>query len=126
MEWSALKDAVSKGEAPAFYMSWFGDYPDGENFLFPVFHSSNWGSGGNRARFKNAEIDRMIEDSVRIQDDNMRAEAYDRINRKIAGHAPWIYLWHASESYLTSEKVSNMDFSPMFFCDNATTLSVKE
>ncbi|PKL45815.1 MAG: hypothetical protein CVV41_02090 [Candidatus Riflebacteria bacterium HGW-Riflebacteria-1] len=126
MEWSALKDAVSKGEAPAFYMSWFGDYPDGENFLFPVFHSSNWGSGGNRARFKNAEIDRMIEDSVRIQDDNMRAEAYDRINRKISGHAPWIYLWHASESYLTSEKVSNMDFSPMFFCDNATTLSVKE
>lgn len=126
MEWSALKDAVSKGEAPAFYMSWFGDYPDGENFLFPVFHSSNWGSGGNRARFKNDEIDSMIEDSVKIQDDNMRAEAYDRINRRIAGHAPWIYLWHASESYLTSEKVSNMDFSPMFFCDNATTLSVND
>ncbi|OGK08000.1 MAG: hypothetical protein A2W80_09275 [Candidatus Riflebacteria bacterium GWC2_50_8] len=126
MEWSALKDAVSKGEAPAFYMSWFGDYPDGENFLFPVFHSSNWGSGGNRARFKNDEIDSMIEDSVKIQDDNMRAEAYDRINRRIAGHAPWIYLWHASESYLTSEKVSNMDFSPMFFCDNATTISVND
>ncbi len=126
MEWSALKDAVSKGEAPAFYMSWFGDYPDGENFLFPVFHSSNWGSGGNRARFKNEEIDRMIEDSVKIQDADRRSEAYSRINRKIAEHAPWIYLWHASESYLTSKKVSNMDFSPMFFCDNALTLTVKE
>ncbi|MBU1107556.1 MAG: ABC transporter substrate-binding protein [Candidatus Riflebacteria bacterium] len=126
MEWSALKDAVSKGEAPAFYMSWFGDYPDGENFLFPLFHSSNWGAGGNRARFKNDDIDHMIEESVKIQDNARRAEAYDRINRKVAEHAPWIYLWHASESYLTSSKVNNMDFTPMFFCDNALTLTVND
>lgn len=126
MEWSALKDAVSKGEAPAFYMSWFGDYPDGENFLYPLFHSKNWGSGGNRARFKNEEIDRMIEESVKIQDADRRAEAYDLINRKISGQAPWIYLWHCSESYLTSSKVSNIDYSPMFFCDKGITLSVNE
>jgi len=126
MEWSALKDAVSKGEAPAFYMSWFGDYPDGENFLYPLFHSKNWGSGGNRARFKNDEVDRMIEESVKIQDMDRRAEAYDRINRKIADQAPWIYLWHASESYLTSSRVSNIDYSPMFFCDKGLTLVVKE
>ncbi len=126
MEWSALKDAVSKGEAPAFYMSWFGDYPDGENFLYPLFHSSNMGSGGNRARFKNTDIDRMIEESVKIQDPLRRAEAYDRTNRKIAELAPWIYLWHASESYITSQKVTNIDYSPMFFCDKGLTLQVKE
>lgn len=125
MEWSALKDAISKGEAPAFYMSWFGDYPDGENFLYPLFHSKNWGSGGNRARFKSEEIDRMLDESVKIQDSERRAEAYDRINRKIAEQAPWIYLWHCSESYLTGDNVSNIDFSPMFFCDKGLTLSVK-
>lgn len=126
MEWSALKDAVSKGEAPAFYMSWFGDYPDGENFLYPLFHSKNWGSGGNRARFKNDEIDRMLEDSVKIQDLERRSEAYALINRKVAEQAPWIYLWHCSESYLTGGNVSNMDFSPMFFCDKGLTLTVKD
>lgn len=126
MEWSALKDAVSKGEAPAFYMSWFGDYPDGENFLYPLFHSKNWGSGGNRARFKSEEIDSMIEESVKIQDSDRRAEAYDRINRRISEQAPWIYLWHCSESYLVSKKVTNIDFSPMFFCDKGLTLSVKD
>ncbi|GAB4274556.1 MAG: ABC transporter substrate-binding protein [Candidatus Rifleibacteriota bacterium] len=125
MEWSALKDAINKGEAPAFYLSWFGDYPDGENFLYPLFHSNNWGSGGNRARFKNEEVDRMIEDAVKIQDTELRAEAYDRVNRKVLELAPWLYLWHCSESYLTSPNVSNIDFSPMFFCDKALTLSVK-
>lgn len=126
MEWSALKDAVSKGEAPAFYMSWFGDYPDGENFLYPLFHSKNWGSGGNRARFKSDEIDSMLDESVKIQDAERRSEAYDRINRRVAEQAPWIYLWHCSESYLTGAKVSNVDFSPMFFCDKGLTLSVKD
>ncbi|MDN5280295.1 MAG: peptide/nickel transport system substrate-binding protein [Clostridiales bacterium] len=125
MEWSALKDSINKGEAPAFYLSWFGDYPDGENFLYPLFHSNNWGSGGNRARFKSEEIDNMIEEAVKIQDPDLRAQAYDRINRRVYDQAPWLYLWHCSESYLTSSDVSNIDFSPLFFCDKALTLSVK-
>ena len=125
MEWSALKDSINKGEAPAFYLSWFGDYPDGENFLYPLFHSNNWGSGGNRARFKNTEVDAMIEEAVKIQDADLRAEAYKRINSKVYEQAPWLYLWHCSESYLTSDRVSNIDFSPLFFCDKALTLSVK-
>jgi peptide/nickel transport system substrate-binding protein/oligopeptide transport system substrate-binding protein len=125
MEWSALKDAISKGEAPSFYLSWFGDYPDGENFLYPLFHSNNWGSGGNRARFSNPEIDKMIEDAVKIQDPDMRSEAYSRINEKIYEQAPWLYLWHSSESYLTSSQVNNIDFSPLFFCDKGLTISVK-
>lgn len=125
MEWSALKDSINKGEAPAFYLSWFGDYPDGENFLYPLFHSNNWGSGGNRARFKSGEVDRMIEEAVRIQDADLRGQAYERINSKVYEQAPWLYLWHCSESYITSPRVSNIDFSPLFFCDKALTLSVK-
>ncbi|HNV71303.1 MAG TPA: ABC transporter substrate-binding protein, partial [Candidatus Ozemobacteraceae bacterium] len=78
MEWSALKDAIDKGEAEAFYLSWYGDYPDGENFLYPLFHSKNWGSGGNRARFKDENVDTMLEKALKIQDQAKRAEAYDQ------------------------------------------------
>ena len=124
MEWSALKDAINKGEAKAFFMNWFGDYPDGENFLYPLFHSKNWGSGGNRARFKNEEIDRLLEDAVKITDEKLRSEAYDKINRKIVEQAPWIYLWHCSESYVTGPRVKNIDFYPMFFCDKGLNISL--
>lgn len=125
MEWSALKDAINKGEAPAFYMNWYGDYPDGENFLNPLFHSKNWGSGGNRARFKNDEVDAMIEEAVKITDEKLRAEAYDKINRKVADLAPWIYLWHSSESYLAGPRVEHIDFYPMFLNDRGMNITLK-
>ncbi|MBR4329500.1 MAG: hypothetical protein IKP71_06565, partial [Candidatus Riflebacteria bacterium] len=107
-----------------FLMNWFGDYPDGENFLYPLFHSKNWGSGGNRARFKNDEVDRLLEEAVRITDEKLRSEAYDRINRKVAEQAPWIYLWHCSESYVTGPRVKNIEFYPMFFCDKGLSISL--
>ena len=53
LEWSAYKEAVNKGEPDMFYLSWWADYPDPENFLFPLFHSSNHGAGGNRTRYTN-------------------------------------------------------------------------
>jgi oligopeptide transport system substrate-binding protein len=38
LEWSSYKEAVNKGEPDMFYLSWWADYPDAENFLFPLFH----------------------------------------------------------------------------------------
>lgn len=35
LDWSAFKQAVNQGEPDAFWLSWWADYPDPENFLFP-------------------------------------------------------------------------------------------
>jgi peptide/nickel transport system substrate-binding protein/oligopeptide transport system substrate-binding protein len=67
LEWSAFKNAVASGEAPLFYLSWWADYPEAENFLFPTFHSSNWGAGGNRAMFSSKEVDLAIEEAHRTR-----------------------------------------------------------
>ena len=32
LEWSAYKDAINKGEPDMFWLGWFADYPDPENF----------------------------------------------------------------------------------------------
>ncbi|MFC1770004.1 ABC transporter substrate-binding protein, partial [Nitrospirota bacterium] len=61
LEWSAYKEAINNGEADLFWLSWWADYSDPENFLFPLFHSSNHGSGGNRVRYDNKELDGFIE-----------------------------------------------------------------
>ncbi len=124
MEWSALKDAIDKGEASSFYLSWFGDYPDGENFLTPLFHSKNWGSGGNRARYKNANVDSMLAAAMRIQDADKRADAYAQVNRIIVEEAPWLYLWYANESYVLGPKVEAMSFSPLFSVDKGLTMKL--
>lgn len=124
MEWSALKDAINKGEAPAFFMNWFADYPDGENFLYPVFHSKNLGSGGNRAGFINPEIDKMLDECVKITDTEKREAVYAQINAKVVEQVPWIYLWHSSESFLLGDRVKHMEFSPVYFCDNGTDIQI--
>ena len=75
-------------------------------------------------RIKNDEIDALLEEAVRITDENLRSQAYDKINRKIVDQAPWVYLWHCSESYVTSPRVKHIDFYPMFFCDKSLNIEL--
>ena len=46
---SSVRAAVRNGEADLFLGDWYADYPDPENFTYPLFHSSNKGPGGNYA-----------------------------------------------------------------------------
>jgi len=105
-EWSAFKQAVSAGKVDAFLLDWFGDYPDAENFLFPLFHSSNQGGGGNRAFFSDAEVDRRIVDASRLVDENARAGAYAAVDSLIYSHAPWVYLYFPTTLHVVSGRVS--------------------
>lgn len=96
LEWSSFLEAVTNGEAQAFWLSWWADYPDAENFLFPTFHSANRGPGGNRSRFSNNRVDDLLSQAVRVMDDNKRAELYEEIEKIIIAEAPWIFFWHKS------------------------------
>ncbi len=46
---SSARAAVRKGEADLFLTDWYADYPDPENFTYPLFYSKNAGTGGNYA-----------------------------------------------------------------------------
>lgn len=92
-EWGAFKQAVDNGVPDAFYLDWFADYPDAENFLFPLFHSSNIGGGGNRARYSNPAVDSLLELASACLDPSSRARAYFEAERIIYNDAPWIFLW---------------------------------
>jgi len=105
-EWSAFKQAVSAGKVDAFLLDWFGDYPDAENFLFPLFHSENQGGGGNRAFFSDPEVDRRIVAASRTIDDAARARAYASVDSLIYAHAPWVYLYFPTTLHVVSPRVS--------------------
>nr|MBO2507940.1 ABC transporter substrate-binding protein [Bacillota bacterium] len=81
------------GDADAFLISWWGDYPDAENFLYPLFHSRYWGAGGNRARFASPDVDQMLEQLRTTADDATRASLYRQAERQIFERAPWVPLF---------------------------------
>jgi len=97
LEWSAYKQAINAGDADAFWLSWQADYPDAENFLYPVFHSANFGSAGNRARFSDPEFDRLIEKAQSEPDPDKRDELYREAQARVVETAPWVFFWHKKD-----------------------------
>jgi len=105
-EWSAYKEAVNAGKVDAFFLDWIADYPEAENFLFPLFHSANQGGGGNRARFSDPDVDRLLDETSRMTDPAARANAYAHIDSLVYAQAPWIYLYFPTSFHVVSPRIS--------------------
>ena len=56
----AVRATVRNGGADLYLGDWYADYPDPENFSYPLFHSSNRGPGGNYAFLADSALDAMI------------------------------------------------------------------
>ena len=51
---------------------WYADYPDAENFLYPLLHGANKGSGGNVSFYSNPRFDQIVTASRRELDESKR------------------------------------------------------
>ncbi len=122
LEWSSFKQAVSRGEAEAFWLSWWADYPDVENFLYPLFHSSNWGAGGNRSFYKNLQVDRLIEKAQQESDEATRNQLYHQAEGLIIKEAPWVFFWHRTDYFLCQSWVHNFVPYPLSTSDKGTDI----
>jgi peptide/nickel transport system substrate-binding protein/oligopeptide transport system substrate-binding protein len=122
-EWGTLKEAVNRGVPDAYYLDWYADYPDAENFLFPLFHTSNWGGGGNRARFSDPTVDSLLETAGYESNPERRYELYRRIDEIVYGEAPWIYLWHPVRVELRQPWLDGPVVHPLFYGERYLTLS---
>ena len=123
LEWSAYKEAVNKAEPDMFYLSWWADYPDPENFLFPLFHSSNHGPAGNRTRYTNAKVDSLIEMGQDTLDEEKREFFYKKAEEIIVADAPWVFLWHRTDFTVRQPWIKNYKIYPIYSMDKGTEVS---
>ncbi len=82
LDWSAFKQAINEGEPDAFWLSWWADYPDPEDFLYPLFDSGSIGAGGNRTRCQDPELDHLIETAQHTMNERQR---YRLTGRRMTG-----------------------------------------
>ena len=113
-EWSAFKESVNQGKVDAFFLDWWADYPDAENFLFPLFHSANAGGGGNRAFYHNPDVDEMIELAARTTDDDACHRLYASIDSLIYHDAPWLYLYFPKVFHAVSADVTGYTLPSLY------------
>jgi len=124
-EWGTMKETIDNGKAEAFLADWYADYPDGENFLFPLFHSRNKGGGGNRARYRSARVDSLIERAQSEPDAGRRAGLYREADGAVYDDAPWIYLWHPVNFLLVREELDGYEPHPLFYGQDFAGVSRK-
>jgi peptide/nickel transport system substrate-binding protein/oligopeptide transport system substrate-binding protein len=98
-ESAAARAAARKGETDMILKDWYADYPDAENFLFPLLHSANKGSGGNVSFYANARFDSLVT-AVRHELDETKRTALAREADGIAfADAPMVFLYFYNELY---------------------------
>jgi peptide/nickel transport system substrate-binding protein/oligopeptide transport system substrate-binding protein len=125
LDWSAFKHAVNEGEPDAFWLSWWADYPDPENFLFPLFHSASVGSSGNRTRCLDPELDRLIETAQRTMNEKQRYRLYREAEDRIIKNAPWIFMWHRADYFVVQPWVKDFKIYPIYSIDKRVDITVK-
>lgn len=121
-EWSAFKEAVSQGKVDAFFLDWWADYPDAENFLYPLFHSSNAGGGGNRAFFSDPAVDELIERAQRATDPAEGERLCARADSTIFEAAPWLYLYFPTSFVAVSPNVDGYVFPVLYLGQDFSTV----
>jgi peptide/nickel transport system substrate-binding protein/oligopeptide transport system substrate-binding protein len=108
------RDAVRKGQADMAVLDWWADYPDGENFLYPLFHSSNFGPGGNYAFYSDRVTDSLIDRARATVDDAARTALYHQIDERVYRAAPWLYLWFPVDLWAQHSSITGWEVPVIF------------
>ncbi len=111
---SSQREAARAGNADMAVLDWWADYPDGDNFLYPLFHSASFGRGGNYAFYTDPITDSLILAARRTQDEAARTALYRRIDDRVYQAAPWLYLWFPVDLWAVSPTVTGWELPVIF------------
>ena len=98
-------------ERPLIYdAGWIADFPDPDNFLRPLFHST---SPVNFSRYKNPEVDALLDEAWTETSYSARNKLYHKIEAILLQDAPVIPLYYDNLAYLVRSEVNGFSISPM-------------
>ena len=111
---SSMREAARAGQTDMALKDWFADYPDAENFLYPLLHTANRGVGGNVSFYSNPQFDALVTASHREQDEAKRVELYRQADQLAFSDAPMIYLFFYKELYAVQPWITNFRVPTIF------------
>jgi len=123
-ESAAAREAARNGQTDMFVKDWYADYPDAENFLYPLLHGANRGVGGNVSFYENKEFDRIVSLARTEQDSAKRTTLYRQADSLAFGDAPMIYLFFYNELYAVQPWVKGFVAPTIFNGQKFTDVTV--
>ncbi len=119
VDWSGYLAAMQgtkdqAGPAQMFRFGWGLEYPDADSILRTALHSSNWGPGGNFFRYKNPEVDRLLDQALDVVEPAARAALYRRAERiAVMDDAALLFLNYYIEATLFKPYVQGVVLTPL-------------
>jgi oligopeptide transport system substrate-binding protein len=98
-ESAASRGAARKGQTDMILKDWYADYPDAEDFLYPLLHSANKGAGGNVSFYANPAFDSIVTASRHELDEAKRNMLYRSADSLAFRDAPMVFLYFYNELY---------------------------
>ncbi len=113
-DWNGFTEQLVNLEYEIFYRNWVADFPDGDNFLFPLYHSSSLGLMGNYTHYNQPGFDSILEAS-RLEIDSVRREELLRDAATLArDDLSRVLLWYKKKVFAVAEAVRDYKPHPMY------------
>lgn len=111
---SSMRAAARAGQTDMVVKDWYADYPDAENFLYPLLHSANRGAGGNVSFFSDSAFDRIVDASRREADAAKRAALYRQADSLGFARMGMVPLFFYNELYAVQPWVQGFEVPVIF------------
>lgn len=113
---TVIEAGGTEGGAPLLWsggMAWIADYPDPNNFYWPILATASATPGGwNWAWYSNPAVDEMAakaDTMVRPEEEGKRLELWQEIYRQVMNDAPWIPIFHEKRFTMHSTRITGPD-----------------
>lgn len=110
---TVIEAGGTKGKAPLIWsggMAWIADYPDPNNFYWPILSCAARGPGSwNWAWYCNQRAEQMAKAAdalVRPEQAKIRAERFQAMYRTVMADAPWIPIFNERRYTMRSARLS--------------------
>jgi peptide/nickel transport system substrate-binding protein/oligopeptide transport system substrate-binding protein len=98
-EAAAVRGAARKGQTDMILKDWYADYPDAEDFLYPLLHTASRGVGGNVSFYSNPTFDSLVTRARHELDETKRNQLYRQADSIAFVAAPMVFLYFYDELY---------------------------
>jgi peptide/nickel transport system substrate-binding protein len=117
LDMGAFLSTVRSGKYPGMFISGFsGDNGDPDNFLSSLFDSRQM-PVGDTSHYKNADVEKLMDEAARSSDHEKRVALYKTIQRQIMDDAPWVFVNSVLQVRAARKEVKGFQLNPtqMFF-----------
>ena len=112
-ELATLFADVFSGNFQLYTLQWAGGALADPDILRRIFHSTQTPPAGfNRGHFKNAEIDRLLDEASSAAEEGRRLALYSEVQRLVAEQAVYISLWHKTNFVVARRDLTGIRLSP--------------